>query len=415
MKLIKDYIHYKIKYDTSFRNQLNKIKGFENLNESRLRELENEKLVTHLRQAYQKSKFYQKLYNEYGVNLSQIQSREDLCILPVISKELIRDSVADIYIGNRFRYKGSTSGTSGSPLTVYYSKKCINAEAAYLESFYNKAGFSFGDAVVSLRGKLDKTHLYHINKYTNVLYLSTYNLSNSNIDFFYKKIVDFSPKVILGYPSALENFCNLLLETKGGLSIPLAFTSSETLYSYQREKIEKTFCSKVYDLYGNAERSIMLTQIPQSSFYIEPPLYSINEFENSKILTTNIFNEDFPLIRYEVEDIVNFKDDKIASISGRSDDVLFFKDGGTLGSAALSLVFRGIDGINYSQVLQENKNSCRINIVTSAKYTTQCNSKLAENLEKYLGGKIKYSIVKVDPSEIVRSSSGKFKLIVSRL
>lgn len=80
---------------------------------------------------------------------------EDLSKLPVVTKDLIRDRVDDIYIGKRFKHTAHTSGTSGSPLKIYYSWDCVFNEASYNEIFRNNAGHYFGDRVISLRGALD--------------------------------------------------------------------------------------------------------------------------------------------------------------------------------------------------------------------------------------------------------------------
>ena len=44
------------------------------------------------------------------------------------------------------------------------------------------------------------------------------------------------------------------------LCIPLAFTSSESIYSFQKSLIRESFGCKLYDWYGNAERSIALQE-----------------------------------------------------------------------------------------------------------------------------------------------------------
>lgn len=416
MGFIKDFINYKIKYDSVFRKETLKLKELEQLDISEIKDLENRALVSHIKNAHKKSSFYRDLYNKHGVEINQIQNKSDLKNLPIVTKELIKNRVKDIYIGNPLlRYKGSTSGTSGSPLTTYYSKSCINKEAAYVENFYNNAGFFLGNKGLSLRGTLDKNQEEYFNRYSNILYMSSYNLTKKNIDFYFKKIHEFKPKAIFGYPSSLETISNLFLENNLSADIPLAFTSSETLYSYQKEKIKKALNAKIFDLYGNAERSVMLVQREPGGCYLEPYLYAVNEFEKTYFLSTNVFNRDFPLIRYKVEDSVHIQKGKIVSINGRSDDMLKLKNGGSIGSAALSLAFRNVENLRFSQIIQLSLDLCHINIVVTGSYGQKDKEKLVYNLEKYIGDKIDYIIKEVNEDEIVKSNKGKFKLIINKV
>ena len=73
------------------------------------------------------------------------------------------------------------------------------------------------------------------------------------------------------------------------VTIPLIFTSSETLYPHQRTKIEQTFGGKVADWYGNAERNVALQQ-STDGWYDELPLYSVNEFYDQYVVGTSLIN-----------------------------------------------------------------------------------------------------------------------------
>jgi phenylacetate-CoA ligase len=59
--------------------------------------------------------------------------------------------------------------------------------------------------------------------------------------------------------------------------------------------------TKIHDWYGNVERTIGIAQ-NAAGVYKPLPLYSINEFEQDKVITTGLINRTFPLIRYAVED-----------------------------------------------------------------------------------------------------------------
>lgn len=98
----------------------------------------------------------------------------------------------------------------------------------------------------------------HYDRFNKTLFLSSYHITPDNAEWYRKRIKAFNPKTILGYPSSLEALSVILSEYK--IKIPIAFTSSETLYPHQQDLIESSLGCKVYDRYGNAERTISLVQ-----------------------------------------------------------------------------------------------------------------------------------------------------------
>ncbi len=415
---IKDLVFNQLKYGFLYKQRLKTIKSYQELTTEDLLFLENKKLVHLVNKAYSKTLFYKDLFNDYGVNLKQIQNKEDLTKLPIITKDLIKDRVDSIYLGNKLiRHKSYTSGTSGSPLKVYYGLNCVINEACYNEVFRNNAGHYFGDKVVSLRGALDGTTREYFDKFNNILYLSSYHINEQNASWYYDKIKKFNPKTILAYPSSLEALTNILVNKGFKINIPLAFTSSETLYPHQQDKIEEGINTKVFDRYGNAERTISLVQYEHRGQYTFPNLYSINEFvKEGKIITTSLINPQFPLIRYEVNDLVQVNDNnKVDYIGGRIDDQIMTPDGLQVGSAAMSLAFKKIPNILISQIIQDHIENITVNIVVNEAFSHENKLKLHKELKQRLGGNMSIIINKIDETQIIKTTKNKFKLIISSI
>lgn len=167
-----------------------------------------------------------------------------------------------------------------------------------------------------------------------------------------------------------------MLNNNKELFVPCTFTSSETLLPVQEDIIEKAFNSTVYDWYGNSERTISLYK--KDGNYYEPPLYSINNYHNNLVLTTSLINHDFPLINYEVDDLIvpektyskTQQSVVINKIEGRKDDFITLFNGSKVGTAALSLIFRDVD-IQNSQIIQKDSNSLVFKVVPGSKFNTQ--------------------------------------------
>ncbi|MDG5801068.1 hypothetical protein QA597_11920, partial [Marinilabiliaceae bacterium ANBcel2] len=277
-------------------------------------------------------------------------------------------------------------------------------------------GLKLKAPLLSLRGTLKKGELSRYNKAHNVLYLSSYNLNSKTINAYLKEIKNFRPIAIEAYPSSIYSLALLMQDYGVKIDIPLVFTSSEPLYMYQKNVIEKNFNCKIFDWYGNAERTIAL-QLGDDSRYYEPPLYSINEYEENHVLTTGLINDSFPLIRYRVDDIL--KDVRkerfvsIGAITGRIDDVVLLKDGTRIGR--LDHIFKSVNNIKSAQILQNNDYSLRIFIDKEAGYSQEDEELITKNTMDYVGDTCEISYTYCSASKFERVKSGKFQFVINRI
>jgi phenylacetate-CoA ligase len=202
--------------------------------------------------------------------------------------------------------------------------------------------------------------------------------------------------------------------------VPLLFTSSETLYPFQREKIEKTLNARIYDRYSTAERTILLHECQYGNYHAAPK-YGISEFLNRGVITTGFINRAFPLIRYQIDDSFRFMDKPcecgkgvgIASIEGRVDDVVMLEDGTRIGR--LGVAFQGIPHLRYAQIIQDNTSVINVNVVTAPQFKEADQHLLEKKLRQRLNESLHIKFNKVDEQDIIKTHSGKFKLVVSKI
>ena len=416
---IKFYAENKLRYNYYFKRELKAISEQKRWTLDRLRERQKFAALALVREAYQKSPFYRHLYDLHGVNIDKIKSVDDIQRLPIITKEDIRNCIDTIFIGSRFnRSTAHTSGTTGSPMTLYRDYQSVVKEAAYQWSHRMNFGYEVGMKTITLRGNLGKTQMESFDPHSNTLYLSSYNLSQNKAEWYYERIRDFAPQAILAYPSSLETLANYFQGMGKSLHIPLSFTSSESLYAHQREKIEATFDTKLVDWYGNAERTIALEQ-NALGLYDELPLYSINEFSEKCAITTSLINFSFPLIRYQVDDTFVTTDTEagglnvVESVQGRSNDYLLLPDGTKVG--LLCNAMKGINHLLYAQIVQEHPRSFTLNLVVDDHFTKEDEQQARNNITKKVGTESPFTIAYIREDEIIRSKSGKFKLIINKI
>ncbi|MEO6669133.1 MAG: hypothetical protein ABIN36_06635 [Ferruginibacter sp.] len=416
-----EFVKYYTKNNLFTNRKIKEISQLNQLDNGQLLKKYNEAFVAMFRRAYKYSEFYKKLYREHGIRISDIKDLTDIIKLPQIDRHLIKHQVNDIYHGFDFlKVKGLTSGTSGSPLTVYRTPFNIAAEQAYVREYRARYGFKTGQPLLSIRGMLGKGKTHEFYKKANILYISSPNINPGTIDHYYKMIMDFKPVAVEAFPSYLYKLC-LEFEKKGlSFSVPNAFTSSETLYGYQREKVEGNFGAKIHDWYGNVERTIGIAQ-DENENYKPLPLYSINEFQQDKIITTGLINRTFPLIRYAVDDklivegtdlLENIVAPKILRIEGRAGDTVELRDGSVVGCMDHS--FKGVSNLETAQIHQyllEKDRPLLVKLVVNPSFGKTDEEQLRSNLARMIGD-MPVEFNYVTREDLTYSANQKYKLIV---
>ena len=418
VNLIKDSIAYYTRHNFLLYRQMAKITALETMDPSELRKLEEKEAMKMIRFAAENSAFYKKLYAKINLkgSFSEVYAQ-----LPVITKADIRSNESTIVTDPvHLLKKAHTSGTSGSPLNMYRSAGAILKENAYVWQYRISQGLNLGDPFVSMRGVLDNKTLHYYNKAENTLYLSSYLLNKANIKKYADLLTEFKPKAIFAFPSSLFTLSDLLEEAGLHVEVPLLFTSSETLYPFQREKIESTLKARIFDRYSTAERTILLHECKHGNYHAAPK-YGVSDFLEKGVITTGFINKAFPLIKYQIDDSFRYMDKTcecgkaqgISSIEGRVDDVVLLEDGTRIGR--LGVAFQGIPHLRYAQIIQEDTNGIKVNLVTTPDFKKPEQELLEMKLRQRLNKSLGIMFNKVEESDIIKTPSGKFKLVVSKV
>lgn len=316
--------------------------------------------------------------------------------------------------------KNRTSGTTGTPLTVFEDWKSIWREQAYFYCYRKRCGYTYGQPLVSLRGNLGKKDTMMYVHISNTLYLSSYNINEQTVWAYYKGIEKRSPRAIEGYPSSLYNLA-LLLKDKGlYCNIPVCFTSSENLLDFQRQLIEERFHTKIFDHYGTTERTIRISESIKHDGYFEDPGYSINEYLKDRVISTSLINSAFPLIRYQSSDVVilkeNTKDEcvSIDRIQGRSGNCIKGKDGSIYNNAALTFILTYSHNIRYAQFIQKKNGKVLLNIVPEAVFSSQNLDELKQMIDLKIGlSNLELEINLIKEQDLIYTTRNKYSYIIS--
>lgn len=393
---------------------------------SELKALTKPKLDALLNIAVENTTFYKK--NKGYKSLSDF---------PVINKIVIKNNADDFTIlkdKDEKLFKVSTSGSTGTPHTIYQTQRKKIRNRADVLYFGKTSGYSIGDQLLYLR-------LWAAYNKKNAVIAKLQNIKQLDISDLYddnkiSKLIntlekDSSTKAWIGYGSGFETICQYLDKVKSpklNCNIKSIIAIAEYLSPTVKEKMEYYFQCPTVSRYSNVENGIIAQQLPNDDFftvnwasYIVEILNLDNDKpvktgETGRIVITDLYNHATPMIRYDTGDIGAFSKPanpdalpKLSRIQGRKMDVLFTTSGSLLNPYVLwgqAYQFPELDQIQYIQVSKKE-------------YTIKINSKLPFKREDHLLSLFKNE-VGIDAnihfeyvSEIPTLRSGKRKLTVN--
>lgn len=406
------------------------------LDKNTLKEYQDECMRKLVKHSFDNVPYYHHLFNRLGLKPDDIKKQEDLPKLPVVTKKIIMENF-DCFIAKNLLPKspsvGITSGSTGTPLRLYYDASSNIAEFCTVLRFSKWCGYTLGERICDIRGHVFKNGAnWRMDWKMNRLQLSSFDMKKENIDLYVSKLQKFKPKVLRGYPSSLYILATWLKEKNLKIPKPTCIiTASETLLDFQKSLIEEVFEARVFDYYGSTERAVFVCHCEKQNYHINQE-YGILEVVGDKnislesngqtgeIIGTSLHNYLFPLIRYKMDDLAVTQDIEcscgrnfptIKEIIGRIEDIVITPDGRHVGR--LDRAFAPVEGIIKSQIIQDNVEEINVNIVKTSKFDDKQKEVLLRELRYRLGEKIKININM--QGDIPTTKSGKLKFVISNL
>lgn len=428
---IKETLKYLLRSHLFVNRYVREIDAMYDMSPEELKERNEKRFLEIFRKAFSCSSYYRSLCQEHGVTTADdVRCLEDIVKLPVLTKDMLKKHGKELLTRKeKGLIKNHTSGTTGTPLTVYQDWASVWREQAYFVCYRKRCGYNYGEPIVSLRGNLTRKEISLKVHVSNTLYLSSYNINAQTAETYHRLIEKHHPKAIEGYPSSLYSLA-LVFRDKGlECHIPVAFTSSETMFDYQRKLIEQVFHTQIYDHYGTTERTIRLEESFDHNGYFEDPGYGIEEYHDDYIISTSLINDVFPLIRYKTEDRIVLKEGikktpegfvdyshGIEKVDGRAMAYIIGKDGTKYSDSALTFIFKDTYGVRYSQFVQKEKGKVELNIVSDDSYTKDVEKYILHNINEKIGqGNIDVTIRYVKETDLKYTKRNKLMLVVNEI
>ncbi len=300
-------------------------------------------LIEQLQFCYNHVPYYRKTWDEHAVNLSQIKTPSDIALLPVLTKDDIREAgnlLNSDEIGRLKVITRRSGGTIGEPIEAKIDKL-----AAAYETFSYFKGLElmgwkpsmttvrFFGGSLGMKGKPSFRSLIY-QKLTNSINVPAFSISSENILHYQKLLVDAKNLCLIGYPSAIYEFTEQL--NKAGLRAPnvkLIITTSEQLIIDWELKLKEIYQCPIRSYYGCGEvQSVGFQLLNGDNSYSIPEVQVYAESDsNNNIILTHLHNKARPYIRYQNGDsgLVEggLGNRKIVSLEGITADFFYRKTG----------------------------------------------------------------------------------------
>ncbi len=394
-------------------------------------ELQNDLINRIVVYAYNNTDYYRDLLDRNGINPHEINNKEKLKIIPVLTKDDIANNIdklksKDSYSSNLVKI--TSGGSTGNQSVIYKSKHYI--EKSYAATMRNNliANWFPSDKVLFIWGapyentNFKKSLLLRISFFINRRHLlNAYNYNEESFRNWITYIRNKKITVIYGYATILKEFADFIIKHDVKISgIKSVISTSEKLDN--RELISKAFNSTVYDQYGCREILAIGIEDYHGNMNIADDNVVLNVGEDNMLIVTALHSFGFPLINYEVGDIgsvdqlesstsIPFSKMKLAI--GRETENFYSTDGYIVSSSSLStaLSLHNVR-IKEQQIIQIAYKSFLVKYVPNEEFDfDNYRNAIIYIFGKYFGKSLKVTFEQV--TKISKEKSGK-KLMFKR-
>ncbi|MHB1183786.1 MAG: phenylacetate--CoA ligase family protein [Desulfobulbia bacterium] len=422
---------------------------YETLPREALEALQLKRLKAQVARVHATVPYYRKKMEDAGVTPDDIQTLADIRLLPFTTKEDLRKNypfgLFTVPMEKVVRIHAS-SGTTGKPTVVGYTKRDIEMWAELMTRTLSAAGVHSGDIVHNAYGYGLFTGGLGAHYGAENLGAAVIPISGGNTKRQIQIMQDFGSTVLLSTPSYALNIADAMADQgidPATLKLRVGVFGAEPWSEAMREEIEQRLKIKAIDIYGLSEvmgpgvaaecleeqKGLHIMEDHFLAEIVDPDTFApLPVGQAGELVFTTLTKEAFPVIRYRTKDISRLIPDvcscgrtfhRIPKITGRTDDMLIIR-GVNVFPSQIEEVIMGVEGVepHYQIVVEREGSLDKIEVqveVSEAIFSDEVKSleglskKLRTEIKDLLG--ISCTIKLVEPKTIQRSE-GKAKRVI---
>lgn len=336
-----------------------------------------------------------------------------------------------------------TSGTTHTRTEFYRDRACGVARVGRQWGILEHSGYRPGDRrglIWGMRQDLSlarprlslKARFRRFASSDEVFYCSV--ISHDDMFNYHARLRSFRPKVLYGYPTAIEQFGKFIQEEGlPSITVERIFCTAERLHPAQRALLQEVFSAEVFNLYCTREHGCVGFECHKHrGFHIDVGsvlVEILNERQPvssgiaGEVVVTDLLNYGMPFIRYAIGDIgaLSFEPCDcgcplpiLSTLDGRVADLLYRPDGSVVVGNLLSNLFTGLRSTRRVQFVQEEVDSLDVYLVLDAVAALNVQEEVVRRVGSIMGSGV---TVRVHPvADIPRNPrSGKFQEVICRI
>ncbi len=424
---------------------------YETMPREALESIQLKRLQQVVARVYQTVEPYRKKMDEAGVKPDDIRELKDIGRLPFTTKDDLRDNYpfGMFAVGlERVVRVHASSGTTGKPTVVGYTKRDIETWAELMARTLAAAGVHSGDVVHNAYGYGLFTGGLGFHYGAERLGATVIPISGGNTKRQIMIMRDFGSTVLTCTPSYALNIAEVLYDSgidPKDLNLKVGIFGAEPWSPKMREEIEKKLGIDAIDIYGLSEIigpgvSVECVEkkeglhvfedhfIPE---IIDPETGEVLPYgEKGELVFTTLTKEAFPVIRYRTRDITRLIAEpctcgrtfyRMEKVSGRSDDMLIIR-GVNVFPSQIEHVLMSAEGVEpHYQIIVDREGALdmmEVQVEVSEEIFSD-EIKVLEGLAKRIEQDLKETLavsckVKLVEPRTIQRSEGKAKRVIDK-
>ncbi len=406
------------------------------LSRKRLMKMTERRLVRGIRRAYTNVPFYKKLYDDWGVDIDDIKTLDDLRKLPFITKDDVREQFPDGIVSRKHDvadcHYSATTGSTGRSLPFVFTKSTFAFYVATGIRMYTMIGYRPWHKMVYI--KYTKINYPHIGPFLRTEHIPSTIPVEEQIAMLRNAGAD----LLLGYASLVFEIAQKVTPEDLKLIRPKFIgINSELSTKHQREFIAKVFGCPVYDEYSTEETWMVASQCSEGHYhlfidnvwveFLDRNGNPVKPGEDGEIVLTTTRSDAMPFIRYKIGDIGRYSDSDCAcglgyplleSFEGRADDSFILPSGKYVSSLKILNTFtkyikKYLHLMEEFKIIQKEKGVVVIELVRGKEYNERQFRELIDSLNEIFAEPVTITVEFVDHIDMKKSI--KRKAIESRV
>ena len=320
-----------------------------------IEEIQLERLQSMLRRIYENVPFYKKRLAEHGIHPSDIKTLKDLSKLPFTYKDDLRDN----YPYNMFAVPlkevvrvHSSSGTTGIPTVVGYTKNDLNNWSDLVARFVTAAGVTSDDIVQISFGYGLFTGGFGLHYGVEKVGATVIPISSGNTERQIKIMQDFGTTTLVATPSYALHMAEVMkelgIDPQRDLKLRVGLFGAEPWSESMRKELERVWGIIATDNYGLSEvmgpgvsgectccNGLHIFEDHFIPEIIDPETGDVMApGQEGELVFTAITKEALPILRYRTKDITSLNYEpcscgrtlvRMRKTLGRTDDMLIIR------------------------------------------------------------------------------------------